>query len=176
MRHLVQYVARTIAQNSPPRAILSGVQKQPTSRFICVQCRFQATILSPERSRLSPRVGAGFQERKGFSSSPHWTRGIEQDGKKDNYEEPRTNSTVHVVADEELPSHRERIRWRLSKQINKLMDDLMPKLALASQRINNYTGTDYSGIERLRNEIVEQGMVQSLTPYPGLRSLLSQRN
>jgi hypothetical protein len=37
------------------------------------------------------------------------------------------------------------------------MDDLMPKLALASQRINTYTGTDYSGIAALRKEIIEQG-------------------
>ena len=33
------------------------------------------------------------------------------------------------------------------------MDDLMPKLAVASQRINTFTGTDYSGIEALRTEI-----------------------
>jgi sensitive to high expression protein 9 len=37
------------------------------------------------------------------------------------------------------------------------MDDLMPKLVLASQKINNYTGSDYSGIEALRREIKEQG-------------------
>jgi sensitive to high expression protein 9 len=45
--------------------------------------------------------------------------------------------------------------------MNQLMDDLMPKLALASQRINTYTGTDYSGIESLRKEIIGQGTLRS---------------
>jgi sensitive to high expression protein 9 len=37
-----------------------------------------------------------------------------------------------------------------------LMDKTMASLTLASQRINNYTGTDYSAIEALRREITEQ--------------------
>jgi hypothetical protein len=45
--------------------------------------------------------------------------------------------------------------------MNEVMDDLMPKLAVASQRINTYTGTDYSGIESLRREIREQGTTHS---------------
>ncbi|TKA61231.1 hypothetical protein B0A49_08749 [Cryomyces minteri] len=36
------------------------------------------------------------------------------------------------------------------------MDDLSTKAAIASQRLNNYTGTDYSGIEALRTEIKDQ--------------------
>lgn len=36
------------------------------------------------------------------------------------------------------------------------MDELQSNLATASQRLNNYTGTDYSGIEALRREIKEQ--------------------
>lgn len=64
---------------------------------------------------------------------------------------------VHRVPDEELPSYRERMRSQLGKRFHELMDDWMPKLALASQKINNYTGTDYSGIAALRKEIIEQG-------------------
>jgi sensitive to high expression protein 9 len=41
------------------------------------------------------------------------------------------------------------------------MDELLPKLALVTQKVNNYTGTDYSGIEALRREIREQGMHSS---------------
>lgn len=37
-----------------------------------------------------------------------------------------------------------------------LMDDLLTKATLASQRINTYTGTDFRGIESLRSEIVDQ--------------------
>lgn len=76
---------------------------------------------------------------------------------------PRTaRPKVHAVPDEDLPSHRERLRSRLGTRFNELMDDLMPKLALASQRINTYTGTDYSGIAALRKEIIEQGMYNSI--------------
>ena len=65
--------------------------------------------------------------------------------------------TVQHAADEHLPSAWEARRWRLSKWFNKAMDDLMPKIAIASQRINTYTGTDYTGIEALRKEIQGQG-------------------
>jgi len=60
------------------------------------------------------------------------------------------------VPDEHLPSHIETKRWTLTKRFNKMVDDLMPRLAQLSQRINSYTGTDYSGIEALRQEIKEQ--------------------
>lgn len=36
------------------------------------------------------------------------------------------------------------------------MDSLLTKASVASQQINTYTGTDFSGIEALRTEIVEQ--------------------
>jgi sensitive to high expression protein 9 len=60
------------------------------------------------------------------------------------------------VPDEDLPSHIEAQRWTLTKRFNKVMDGLMPRIAQLSQRINSYTGTDYSGIEALRQEIKEQ--------------------
>jgi hypothetical protein len=64
---------------------------------------------------------------------------------------------VHRAPEEDLPSHREAQRWTSSKRIHALMDDLMQKLSVASQRINKYTGTDYTGIEALRREIKDQG-------------------
>lgn len=39
------------------------------------------------------------------------------------------------------------------------MDELLPKLAVVTQKVNNYTGTDYSGIEALRQAIKEQEQV-----------------
>lgn len=39
------------------------------------------------------------------------------------------------------------------------MDELLPKLATVGQKVNTFTGTDYSGIEALRREIKEQGTV-----------------
>jgi sensitive to high expression protein 9 len=61
------------------------------------------------------------------------------------------------VPDEQLPSHGERQRWAFSKRFSEVMDDLLPKLATVTQKVNNYTGTDYSGVEALRREIKEQG-------------------
>jgi len=55
-----------------------------------------------------------------------------------------------------LPSHTERQRWDYSKKMAKLMDELLARASVASQHINAYTGTDFSGIEALRKEIVDQ--------------------
>ncbi|KAF1810430.1 mitochondrial distribution and morphology family 33, partial [Eremomyces bilateralis CBS 781.70] len=54
---------------------------------------------------------------------------------------------------EPLPSEREEQRWGTSKHFSQIMDDLQAKLVLYTQRMNTYTGTDYSGIEALRRDI-----------------------
>ncbi|KAJ4368327.1 sensitivity to high expression protein she9 [Neocucurbitaria cava] len=66
------------------------------------------------------------------------------------------SDTINRVPDEHLPSHRDRQRWDLSKRLTEIMDDLLPKLAVVTQKVNTYTGTDYSGVEALRREIKEQ--------------------
>jgi sensitive to high expression protein 9 len=71
--------------------------------------------------------------------------------------------TITRVPDEQLPSHRERQRWNLSKRLSKLMDEVLPKLAAVTQKVNTYTGTDYSGVAALRREIKEQGMLHAPT-------------
>lgn len=68
-----------------------------------------------------------------------------------------TDPPVHHAPEEDLPSHREAQRWDISKRAHALMDDLMQKISVAAQRINKYTGTDYTGIEALRREIKDQG-------------------
>lgn len=55
-----------------------------------------------------------------------------------------------------LPSHTAQQRWDYSKKMAKLMDDLLARASVASQHINAYTGTDFSGIEALRKEILDQ--------------------
>lgn len=62
------------------------------------------------------------------------------------------------VPEKDLPSHRAGQRWQLSKRLASLVDKLQSDLIIASQRLNNYTGTDYSGIEALRQEIKDRGM------------------
>lgn len=78
---------------------------------------------------------------------------------------PETTPRTHEVAgsdsrvpEEDLPSHRAGQRWQLSKRVASLVDKLQSDLIIASQRLNNYTGTDYSGIEALRQEIKDRGM------------------
>jgi sensitive to high expression protein 9 len=80
------------------------------------------------------------------------------------HKDPKTTANKDNVADnitrvpdEHLPSHRERQRWDLSKRFSEAMDELLPKLAVVTQKVNTYTGTDYSGVEALRREIKEQG-------------------
>lgn len=64
---------------------------------------------------------------------------------------------VTRVPDEQLPSHQERQRSNFEKRLTALMDELLPKIAVVTQKVNTYTGTDYSGVEALRREIQEQG-------------------
>lgn len=71
--------------------------------------------------------------------------------------EPEYKDTIARVPAEDLPSHRETQRWDFSKRMQELMDDILPKLAVVTQKVNTYTGTDYSSIEALRREIKDQG-------------------
>ncbi|KAF1362802.1 hypothetical protein EJ07DRAFT_58156, partial [Lizonia empirigonia] len=63
---------------------------------------------------------------------------------------------VKRVPDERLPSHQERLRSNFEKRFSAFMDDVLPKIAVVTQKVNTYTGTDYSGVEALRREIQEQ--------------------
>jgi sensitive to high expression protein 9 len=72
-------------------------------------------------------------------------------------QEDNIADNIRRVPDEHLPSHRERQRWDFSKRFSEIMDEVLPKLALVTQKVNTYTGTDYSGVEALRREIKEQG-------------------
>ncbi|KAF2451437.1 hypothetical protein P171DRAFT_375602 [Karstenula rhodostoma CBS 690.94] len=75
------------------------------------------------------------------------SNGSTKDAVKDN---------VERVAADQLPSHHQAQRWDLSKRFQDLMDDILPKLAVVTHKVNTYTGTDYSGIEALKREIKDQ--------------------
>jgi len=55
-----------------------------------------------------------------------------------------------------LPSAFAHRRTEISRRMSHLMDNFLTKATAASQQINTYTGTDFSGIEALRTEIVNQ--------------------
>lgn len=57
---------------------------------------------------------------------------------------------------ESLPSAFAHRRTEISRRMSHLMDNFLTKATAASQQINTYTGTDFSGIEALRSEIVAQ--------------------
>lgn len=65
-------------------------------------------------------------------------------------------STTPASSSTTLPSHTASQRSDVSKRMSKILDDLLAKASIASQHINAYTGTDYSGIEALRREIGSQ--------------------
>ncbi|CAK1358000.1 unnamed protein product [Cercospora beticola] len=55
-----------------------------------------------------------------------------------------------------LPSHAESRRSDLQKRLTQFLDDLLLHASRIGQQVNQYTGTDYSGIENLRKEISSQ--------------------
>ncbi len=65
------------------------------------------------------------------------------------------NDDSHVPK-EDLPSYVQGKRWDFSKRLQPTMEHLVSRLNVASQRLNNATGTDYTGINALRAEISEQ--------------------
>jgi len=71
--------------------------------------------------------------------------------------EAKVDASSMAASHEALPSHVQKQRWPLSKRLQTVMDDVLSKAMVASQRVNTYTGTDYSGIEALRQAIIEQG-------------------
>jgi hypothetical protein len=141
----------------------------------CLQCWFRQLHRASAAPRLAPQLSKTVISVRAFSHSSR----ARQDPREPILSDPVTKAqterpsitqndgetTIHEVADETLPSHHEKQRWSLSKRTHKIMDDLMPRLALASQRINNYTGTDYSGIAALRQEIKDQGKLGSASAY-----------
>jgi sensitive to high expression protein 9 len=92
---------------------------------------------------------------------------VEQPPRKEP-EQPKKHEPLDNIArvpDENLPSHQEKQRWSLSKRFSEAMDELLPKLAVVTQKVNTYTGTDYSGVEALRREIKEQGIHAKIFCY-----------
>ncbi|KAF2103432.1 hypothetical protein NA57DRAFT_33160 [Rhizodiscina lignyota] len=69
---------------------------------------------------------------------------------------PTAPEAVKIAPAEDLPSHNERQRYAFTRRFNTFMDTLLARLATAGHEINKYTGTDYSGIEALRQEIKDQ--------------------
>jgi len=186
MRPLLQHAARSILANSAfnvslqsPRALNNGFVKSAWDVSSIYQCQWRtASISSPgpftlinsnshcnsplrryfsssspsfdkeklhESAELQPKTGLPHNQAQSSIHTPEPTP------------PPRTEDNIARVPAEDLPSHRDGQRWSLSKRLSDFMDDLLPKLAIVTHKVNTYTGTDYSGIEALRKEIKDQG-------------------
>jgi sensitive to high expression protein 9 len=182
MRRVLQHVSRSVLQETglstrPTAGLRLKIPTTSSSSSVCIQCRFRTSLAQEARifpitkpiipyfqyRYLSSDGGLRKDERPEIAKNNPAAAEIPTPpppfAESSSDVKPSLNgSAVHIVPDEDLPSYQEKLRWGLSKRFNRIMDGLMPRLALASQRINTYTGTDYSGIEALRKEIIEHGM------------------
>ncbi|KAK6410543.1 sensitivity to high expression protein she9 [Elasticomyces elasticus] len=105
------------------------------SRWICADCRLDA------RTRIFRYGGLGGRSNGSRLFLTTKFRVAKR-------ERPENNST--------LPSYAERQRWQMSKDMTLFVDGILARASIAGQHINAYTGTDYSGIEVLRKNILAQ--------------------
>jgi sensitive to high expression protein 9 len=144
-----------------------------------VQQRIDAAILDAARaSRPAPRRETAPEPKPASivqeqpadiistTAAPETPEGVPEETLVEE-EPPKTEAEVvaekvareEAVAEEEaLPSKHQEQRWHMSKRVQERMDELLAKAALVSHKVNNFTGTDYSGIERLRRDIIDQGI------------------
>lgn len=147
------------------RAVLS-----PARSWTCRQCQTTSRG-SLNRSLERPHIAVNTLSRS-FTSS----------GRKaaDTAPPPGTSSatpearTLPETNHEKLPSHSQSRRSDVSKRLQTFMDGMLAKAAVAGQRVNIYTGTDYSGIESLRQQIVDQGRM--FPPVHAENPLTSQQS
>jgi sensitive to high expression protein 9 len=146
----------------PPANDANPTQQPPT--------RLSATPPSPEdQERLERRLNALLEDQKAIKRAAETSVAALTEPPVPKVKEPppqepeppkkdESLDNIARVPDEHLPSHQEKQRWSLSKRFSEAMDELLPKLAVVTQKVNTYTGTDYSGVEALRREIKEQGI------------------
>jgi len=144
----------------PPTDDARPIQQPPS--------RLSGTPPSPEdQERLERRLNAILEDQMAIKRAAETSVAALQDPPVSEVEQPPPKEpeqpkkdepldNIARVPDEHLPSHQEKQRWSLSKRFSEAMDELLPKLAVVTQKVNTYTGTDYSGVEALRREIKEQ--------------------
>lgn len=197
LQHASRLLSANTVSITPPRAnnlAFKELRKVSNTPSICWSCQFRASSAFVSRA---PKEQLGFDRtptqppRRQFSSSKiafEEKRPSESTEARPEPALPREESanpsttspdtppkaqsskiedTIARVPAEDLPSHKEGQRWGLSKRFSEFMDELLPKLAVVTHKVNIYTGTDYSGIEALRREIKEQG-THCHSPYETL--------
>lgn len=145
------------------RASMGGISRPVASRlailYVCQRCQSTAVNRNPKLLKTRDDFGRSLSKSRQFSVACIRRDEVKSKDRVDDLSQTAAaepNGSTHATQRKKLPSQQAALRFRLSKYLNKAMDDLMPKLAVASQRINTYTGTDYTAIESLRKDIREQ--------------------
>ncbi|KAF1965244.1 hypothetical protein BU23DRAFT_519918 [Bimuria novae-zelandiae CBS 107.79] len=129
-------------QATPEKKPLPNVIELPSSRS------------SPAKAQSNSLPDAAELSSSDTVASPNKDAGRKVEAAEHTKRE-QANNDVERVPEDQLPSHHHARRWNLSNRFQQLMDDVLPKLAVVTQKVNTYTGTDYSGIEALKREIKE---------------------
>ncbi|KAF2771451.1 hypothetical protein EJ03DRAFT_29642 [Teratosphaeria nubilosa] len=160
MQPIARHVVRFGTQSVWSAAAKSSVPSQLVTRaaqWTCADCR----IRSQARSLRYGRVTVQPEIRRAFSES---RRSREQDDTVRKSTSPTIASLPprDVVNETQasdskvLPSQVEKQRWQMSRDMTIFIDGFLARASIAGQHINQYTGTDYSGIETLRKGIIAQ--------------------
>jgi len=172
MHSTIRHGARLVTA-APRLSSAITTQSSPIAKaalWTCAECRFKAQAGS---LHIAKTVTARNAFRRSFASSAR----LRDDGREhkkpidpidiptpedETHAKPTSPTTVTTPErplpskPSSLPSHAAERRWQLSKDMTRFIDQLLARASIAGQHINAYTGTDYSGIETLRTEIIEQ--------------------
>ncbi|KAK3678054.1 sensitivity to high expression protein she9 [Recurvomyces mirabilis] len=151
-------VTPRVIRNEQTRRVLREVIKG--SAWTCLDCRAKA------QSRGFKKLSSdGDVARRSFSTTVRRRDETHNAGLKKPIDpraaiastaNARSNDTEAATDSSTLPSYVEKQRWQFSKDTTQIIDRLLARASIAGQHINVYTGTDYSGIEALRNKITMQ--------------------
>jgi hypothetical protein len=161
-------------EGRPPKSTDPIAMPPPTSNSQPIpqpKDRLSGSTPSPEdQERLQKRLDALLEDQKAIKKATEQSVAalteppaaeVQEPAQEEPAATPQKDESLDNIArvpDEQLPSHQEKQRWDLSRRFSEAMDELLPKLAVVGQKVNTYTGTDYSGVAALRSEIKEQGV------------------
>lgn len=126
-----------------------------TKPWTCRKCRDRA---QPQRIRITDSITSNSIWRRHITSTTrlrteHYSSSSASPHTPVNPNTATAEANTPASSSTALPSQTANRRSDLSKRMSKILDELLVKASVASQHINAYTGTDYSGIEALRREI-----------------------
>lgn len=147
-RHGTRTATRSIATVIPATLLLPEARRAP---WVCVDCLVHSqtrTYRTGLAKKAWPWPRRTLTSTSGQRQDDTTTRRVADSGNGT----PRSSSSNAST----LPSAVEQRRGQLSKDLSKFVDNILARASVASQHINVYMGTDYSGIEAVRTQIIEQ--------------------